>query len=119
MLSDDRMLNLAKMLDVASLRAHVHAANIANQNVPGYRAKAVSFETEFNKAMQQHGDEAARMVKPEVYEPQVTSVDNDGNDVDLDREVTAAAQNGVLYNTYVNLLRGKHTLLTTAIGGGA
>ena len=29
---DDRMLNLAKLMDVAQLRAEVHAGNLANAN---------------------------------------------------------------------------------------
>ena len=42
---------LAKLMDVASLRAKVHAANIANQNTPGYKSQAVAFEGAFREAL--------------------------------------------------------------------
>ena len=48
---DDRMQNLTKMLDVAALRHEVHAANVANLNTPGYRAKEVEFEDAFARPL--------------------------------------------------------------------
>ena len=54
MLTDDRMLNLAKLMDVAALRGRVHAHNIANQNTrvqdPGGGQRA------FTEAMDRRGD---------------------------------------------------------------
>ena len=111
MLQDTRMQNLAKLLDVANLRAQVHASNIANQNTPGYKAQAVRFEEAFLAA--QEG--AASDVEPEIYEPRNTMVDNDGNDVSVDKEVTAAAENALLYRTYIQLMRGKNSILNQAI----
>jgi len=114
MLIDDRMQNLAKLLDVAALRSRTHAANIANQDTPGYRAKAVRFDAAFREALER-GDGAARAVSPEVYEPRDTPVQNDGNDVGVDREVAAMAKNQILYNAYLQMMRGKTRLLDTAI----
>ncbi|NRA40200.1 MAG: flagellar basal body rod protein FlgB [Planctomycetes bacterium] len=119
MLEDQHMLNLSKLLDVASLRGRVHAANIANQNVPGYRAQAVNFEEDFLTVFQRDGAESARKVEASIYEPRNTMVGNDGNDVAVDKEITAAAENTLLYNTYVALLRGKHQIMQTAIKPGA
>ncbi|MFW5750392.1 MAG: flagellar basal body rod protein FlgB [Planctomycetota bacterium] len=117
MLVDDRMLNLARLLDVATLRARVHAENIAHQNTPGYRARAVRFADEFARVQALRGDAAARTVEPEVIEPRTTAVDNDGNDVSVDREVTLAAKNAMRYNACISLLRGKHQLLNMSING--
>lgn len=114
MLIDDRMQNLAKLLDVASLRARVHAANIANQNTPGYRSKAVEFDGAFRDAMD-HSSAAARAIDPQVVEPRSTPVSNDGNDVAVDREVSEMAKNQMLYNAYLSLMRGKGRMLDTAI----
>ena len=38
MLDDAHSPILAKLMDVAALRARTHAAKLANQNTPGYRA---------------------------------------------------------------------------------
>lgn len=111
---DDHTAMLTRLLDVAALRGRTHAANLANQSTPGYRAKAVAFEDAFRAALADGGDATA--VEPQLYEPRSTPVGNDGNDVDPDHEVTASAQNALLYNAYVSLLRGQQRLLTTAIG---
>lgn len=115
MLGDERMQNLGKLLDVAALRSRIHTGNLANQNTPGYRAKAVAFEDAFRATLDTRGGAAARAVEPQVYEPRATGVDNDGNDVSTDREVAELAKNHTLYNTYISLLRGKHQIYQTAI----
>jgi flagellar basal-body rod protein FlgB len=104
---------LAKLMDVASLRARTHATNLANQNTPGYRAKAIDFEAEFQRAFAT-GDDVSAVV-PELYEPRDTPVRADGNDVASDREVLQSAENATLYNTYIALARGRHQLTSTAI----
>ena len=115
MLIDERMADLAKLLDVATKRQRVHAGNIANAQTPGFRAKAVAFDQEFRAALEKGHAERARSVEPEIYEPRTTAVDNDGNDVSMDREVAVLAQNATLYQTYISLMRGKQQLLRTAI----
>ena len=115
MLEDTRMRSLAKLLDVSVLRSQIHAANIANQNTPGYRARAVRFDDAYVEAAALKGDDAALDIEPEIYEPQNTMVRNDGNDVSVDKEVTAAAENAMLYRTYIQLLRGKNSIINQAI----
>ena len=117
MFNDDRMQDLAKLMDVSALKARVHQTNIANQSTPGYRAQAVKFHDAFAQELERNGSEAARKVQPEIYEPRDTQVDNDGNDVSMTREITEASQNALLYNTYVQMMRGKHRILSSAITG--
>ena len=119
MLVTPRDRNLAALLDAAALRARVHAENIAHQNTPDYRARAVRFEEAFREALGRNDHTGAARITPEIYEPRDTMVNNDGNDVSVDREVTLASQNAVLYNAYVAILRGRKTLMDTAIGRGA
>ena len=117
---DDRMQNLAKMLDVAALRHEVHAANVANLNTPGYKAQEVHFEDAFAQALgnARDGGQQARKLQAEVVTANATPVGNDGNDVDLDREVALMSENNLNQRTYLQLLRGKLSLLQTAIGRG-
>ncbi len=113
MLNDSHSPILAKLMDVASLRARTHANNLANQNTPGYRAKAVEFDAEFQRAFAA-GDDVSR-IEPRLFEPRDTAQGADGNDVKSDREVLQSAENASLYNTYIALARGRHRLTTTAI----
>lgn len=110
---DPQADRLAQLMDVSQLRARVHAANIANQNTPGYKAKAVAFEDAFRAALDEGRSTA--QVAPEVYEPLSTAEQPDGNNVSVDREVLAQAQNNTLYNTYIALASGKKKLLTIAM----
>lgn len=110
---DGQADRLAKLMDVSQLRARVHAANIANQNTPGYKAKAVAFEEAFREALA--GGRSVDDLEPEIFEPRTTAEQPDGNNVSVDREVLAQAQNNTLYNTYIALATGKKKLLTIAM----
>ena len=100
-------------MDVSSLRARTHATNLANQNTPGYRSKAVDFDEEFQRAFAA-GDDVTK-IEARLYEPRDSSVGADGNDVESHREVLQSAENASLYNTYIALARGRHQLTRTAI----
>ncbi|GDY11936.1 hypothetical protein LBMAG53_08140 [Planctomycetota bacterium] len=115
MLGDDQFRVLERLLDVASLRAQVHAGNLANQNTPGYHARAVEFDSAFRQALANDGPDDALAIEPKIVEPRTTSTKVDGNDVAVDREVTALAQNRLLYDTYVAMLKGRKDLLMTAM----
>src|ERR1043165_4987206 len=107
MLNDPRLQLMARLMDVAALKAQVHAGNIANQNTPGYKAKAVAFEQAFADALERGDSAAASAIEPEIYEPRDTMEQPDGNDVSLNREIMESAKNQTLYNTYISLTRGK------------
>ena len=115
MLGDPRLDRLARLMDVAVLKAQVHAANLANQNTPGYRAKAVSFDAAFEAAIAQGDEDGAARVEPTIVEPRDTAVSIDGNDVDPDPEVLASADNTMKYNALIAIMRGKARLISTAI----
>lgn len=114
-MDEPRLTVLQRLMDAALQRQQVHAANLANQNTPGYKARALAFEDAFNQALDEHGLDRAMQVEAEVYEPRSTMADPDGNDVSSEREVAALAKNKLLYDTYVQLARGKMRLINTAI----
>lgn len=114
MFTDHRLALMARLMDVATLKAQVHAGNIANQNTPGYKARAVAFDAAFQQALAEGDVSAAAAVEPEVYEPRSTMVHVDGNDVSLNREIMESAKNQTLYNAYLAMVKGKMRLLNTA-----
>jgi flagellar basal-body rod protein FlgB len=113
--TDDQFRILGRLMDVSVLRAKVHAGNIANQTTPGYRAQDVRFDEAFQQALAEDGADGAMAVAPEIIEPRNTSMRVDGNDVAVDKEVAAQAQNALLYNTYISMYRGKRAILQTAM----
>lgn len=114
MFQDPRIANLSRLLDVSALRAQVHAGNIANQNTPGYKTRAVAFEEAFEAAMADGDEDAAARVEATIFEPGSTMEHIDGNDVSLDREITGMAKNATMYNAYIQMLRGKMRLINLA-----
>jgi flagellar basal-body rod protein FlgB len=114
MLNDHRLAMLARQMDVSVLRAQIHAGNIANQNTPGYHAKAVAFDEAFEQALAGDGDPGA--VEPAIFEPRDTPMQPDGNDVAVGREIMQQAENQTLYNAYIAMARGRIRLLTIAAG---
>lgn len=113
MIQDSTTDRLGRLLDVSRLKAQVIAGNLANQNTPGYRTRAVAFDEAYRAALANGQDPLS--VTPIVYEPRDTAVDVDGNDVAVDREVLAGAQNAFLYQTYVSILQGRNRLINTAL----
>ncbi len=87
----------------ASARQTVIADNIANAQTPGYRRKALDFESVLAKALES-GDGASRPLDAQVVMPDATSADETGNNVDIEMEVGDLIQNSSTYKTYVRVL---------------
>ncbi len=100
-------------MDATALKSRVHAANLANQNTPGYKTKAVEFDAAFQQALA--AGTSTRDIEASVYERHDLPEDNDGNNVSTERETLGQAQNQTLYNAYLALMQGKKKLLVTAI----
>lgn len=124
---------LGKGLDAASLRNRVIANNLANVDTPGFKRSEVLFEEELRKAMNQQGKITGYLtnerhipiggrpavdVKPQVVVRNDTAMRNDGNNVDIDREMAALAKNTILYTALAQELNGEFTKLRTAITEG-
>ncbi len=113
-MSDRQLQLLARLMDVSVLKAQIHAGNLANQNTPGYKTRAVSFDDAFQAALADGDEAAAGKVEPSIIEPHATAVQADGNDVDVNAEIMDAAKNQTMYDAYNAMARGKLRLLNTA-----
>lgn len=104
------------LLDAAVERHKVISKNLSNVEVPGYRAKELRFSRELEQAIQR--GEAPRPGK-DAFETveRDTPVKQDGNSVDLDRELSEMSENALTYQTLVTLVALKTNLMRTAITG--
>lgn len=105
----DKVSNTTDLLIAAlkaeSLRQKAIATNVANLDTPGYRRVDVKFEETLAKAMDDgDGEVDVSTVSPEVYQPQSTPVQANGNDVNLETEVAAMVKNSLRYKTLMSLL---------------
>ena len=123
---------LQKGLQAAELRHDVIANNIANVDTPGYKASHVEFEAymqdalesgEFQGKMTRVGHIAigaqnnALNVQPAVISDTSTTMRMDGNNVDIDREMSELARNQIYYDTLVRKISGELNRLKLAIEG--
>jgi flagellar basal-body rod protein FlgB len=120
--------HLERSLDYASTKNRVISNNIANIDTPNYKAKEVSFSNVLNETI--HSFEA-RQTNPRhiPFENQKrthtittnnsTAYNHNGNNVDVDREMTELAKNQIYYNGLIDRLNGKFNSLQTVIRGGS
>lgn len=121
---------LATSLAMRQLRHSVTTSNIANAETPGYHAKKVDFEAALGRALDIDGlrgmsttagdhiavGGASAAVRPDVYENPEGAINNDGNTVDLEKEMSALSENAILYKTALQLINKKMAALKYAIG---
>lgn len=118
--NDRTMTLLERGLDMSSMRHSAVSNNIANANTPGYKRRDVPFEDVMRKAASGAFAEADGVEGLE----RVMSVDadrinrNDGNNVDIDYEMTLLAENSVMYNALARQLSQRISLLRTVITEG-
>lgn len=116
--TDNSINLLGKMLDVSAIKHKVIANNIANINTPGYKKMEVSFAEQLEKVIK---DTSAN--KYDTFQPKVVvskdgtneTARNDGNNVDMDKEVSSLMKNTLSYNIYTQLLAKKMELVKSAI----
>ena len=103
--------SLEKYMDVLAARQKVVSSNIANADTPGYRTKDLNFQREFQDLM-----EGGAPGSPS----EVTGlrINNDGNNVNLDRESRLLAENTIRFSIASNLAKGQLRMLKSAIQDG-
>lgn len=123
MIEDKMFPALENLLSYTSKRQQALAANVANLDTPGYRAKDFAFQQEMQSALNmastssKHIAPVAPTTTASMYEVN-TSVKPNGNTVDLDRELTEITKNGLQYVTLVQYLNHKIRTLRSAVTDG-
>ena len=111
---------LEKMLDVSSVKHKVIANNIANVNTPGYKKMEVSFSDQLEKALNESAMNKFDTLQPKIViskEDTTETARNDGNNVDMDKEVSSLVKNTLTYSIYTQLLAKKYEGIKSAIEG--
>ncbi|GIW07964.1 MAG: flagellar basal body rod protein FlgB [Dehalococcoidia bacterium] len=123
---------LTAALGGLSQRQRAIAANIANVDTPFYQAVDVSFESALQQALGSGATPALVTThanhlggSPGSLEAIATRTSapgtarrNDGNTVDLDREMARLAETSLRYNAIASLVSAKYAGLRTAINEG-
>ncbi|MBY0013429.1 flagellar basal body rod protein FlgB [Paenibacillus typhae] len=113
-------------LQILNVRHQTIAENIANADTPHYKKKTVVFEDELRRAInsgsrddleirQTHfrhfgiKDDNASLIPYQIVRNTDTAMNNNGNNVDMDLEMTNLAENQLMYNYMADKVSGHYT----------
>jgi len=136
--SDPAMSVLRQALDASSVTHETISHNLANVDTPGYKRSEVVFQDKLAAALRDMTESSSKLqgaltnpahiainepapldsVKPSVYVRAETTLRPDGNNVDIDSEMTKLSQNMLVYQTLTQLVGSKIAQLRTAISEG-
>lgn len=115
------------------IRKDLISSNIANAETPGYRAKKLDFENALARALDidglrgmstssdDHfavGGGSMANIRPDIYDNPEGAITNDGNTVDMEKEMAALTENSIMYQAAVNLINKKMASLKYAVSEG-
>ncbi len=126
---------LERSLDTESLRKKVISDNIANVDVPYFKRSEVNFESELNRAIKNNANNSEKLpaimtdekhipffieqdiraVEPRINHDYTTSYRNDGNNVDIEKEMVDSSKNMMRYNALVSGLNHNYKMIKMAI----
>ncbi|MEZ0392288.1 MAG: flagellar basal body rod protein FlgB [Pseudobdellovibrionaceae bacterium] len=121
---------LGTALNMRLMKQNLISSNIANAETPGFHAKKLDFEEALARALDidgmrnmttSSGDHfpvgGGRMsgVRPDIYENPEGAINNDGNTVDLEKEMSALTENSIMYKAALQLINKKMAALKYAV----
>jgi len=122
--AEDRVFpELENLLSWTSKRQQALAANVANMDTPGYHAKDYSFEEQLTSSLTMTATSSNHIAPmQDVSTAQLYDVGTkerpNGNNVNLEREMTEITKNGLQYITLIQYLNQKIRTLRAAISEG-
>ncbi|MCD2345237.1 flagellar basal body rod protein FlgB [Clostridium guangxiense] len=117
---------LKKGLDASSERQNVISNNLANINTKGYKRSYVTFEDNLKDSVDnlemirtdsRHINDGAEYGGIEVKTDNTTSMNEDGNNVDIDTEMTNEAQNTLKYYALTSEISRRISMTGNVING--
>jgi flagellar basal-body rod protein FlgB len=121
--------SLENALDYSNAKQKVISQNIANSDTPNYKAKDVdkikSFKAELESSLESYRTDERHFTfksggghASHIVAQKNVQYNNNGNSVDVDKEMTDLAANQIYYNAVTDRLSGKFQSLQNVIRGG-
>lgn len=122
--------SLERSLDFSTIKNQVIANNIANVDTPNYKPKNVVFKNVLKETMNQSSKakrthrkhmpfNSAANQSLQIKTNNTTRYHHNGNNVDVDKEMTALANNQIFHQALVDQLNEKLGNIQTVIRGGS
>jgi flagellar basal-body rod protein FlgB len=119
--------SLEQSINQSTAKQKVISNNIANVDTPNYKAQEVRFNKALGNEMQKlhatktnnkHIDFGSKSSGYQIVTRNNTNYQHNGNNVDIDQEMTEMAKNQIQYNALIDRLSSKFNSLKTVIKGG-
>jgi len=120
-------------IDAAYKRQNVLANNVANEDTPNFKRSDVSFESFLQQQESglkstlnakvtdsRHFQFGSNRIVPSavVSTDETTSMNNNDNNVDVEREMALSAENQLRYSSYVEQINSQISMMRAVIQGG-
>ncbi|HBU85014.1 flagellar basal body rod protein FlgB [Paenibacillus sp. UMB7766-LJ446] len=132
LLNDISFQRLQGALDASNIRQRTIADNIANADTPYFKRSDVAFEEMLQEQM--NGDmpvlkgkvtdsrhfvigPSSSVPTPVVNMDQSTSMNNNQNNVDVDKEMSLLAENQLRYNAYIQQVNEQIKMMRVGVEG--
>ena len=104
---------LGALLNQSQARHEVISSNLANVNTPNYQTKEIRFDDVLSRVtgVGQSGDSG------KIYKVEGLAARQDGNNVDVDHELSKLTRNALTYQTYTQVIASKLGTYRSAITG--
>lgn len=111
---------MEKALNASQARNDTISQNIANVDTPNYKRKDVAFEQYFTDSLNNANmDSEDNNFQPTVIEDKSDNkMRIDGNNVDIDSEMSYLAKNTIKYNALVQLINSNFSKIKNVIREG-
>lgn len=131
--SEKTLTLLKKGINANSFRYQVIANNIANADTPGFKRSNVTFEAQLKRAFEYENDNSLKPVitnekhipfripinwkdvNPKTVLDYASSMRNDGNNVDIDRETSELSKTTMVYSAILDLLKHDYNLINLVL----
>lgn len=122
---------LQSALNASSLRQQVISNNLANAETPGYKTKKVAFESILKQKLADQSTfvgkrtdsrhffigDSSDLPTAQVLEDSDSIMQNNENNVDVDKEMTNMGKNALWYNSLTQQLNNQFQEFSIAING--
>lgn len=113
-----------RALDGSMAQQNVIAQNIANVDTPNYKAKQVVFDDVLNASLEAHRTNPRHLPFStqsdngyRIIEDDSGVIQNNGNNVDIDQEMSDLARNQLYYQTLTQSVSNQFQRFNTVLGG--
>ncbi|WP_349410491.1 flagellar basal body rod protein FlgB [Pseudalkalibacillus sp. SCS-8] len=127
MLNSSTIRHLEHALNGRTLNHKIIANNIANADTPNYKAKSIQFKDSLNQSIKatrtddSHIPFSSESDNTPLYRVKTnnqTSYSHNGNNVDVDKEMSKLAENQLYYQALIQRMNGKMSSIKMVLKGG-